>query len=1169
MKQRKILAIAFIVLAVIGFAFEIALLAQETVDTLTYFGHIAVLVNILADVWLAVSGVCILAGYGKGKGIMKAVGARVQGAVTTYLLAVSVIFWILFAAGSPAFVNNNYMDGFIGAGNIFNNAVMPILMLLVWIFFPVDKRPLGKYMPFAWILPVYAYFVILTIVGMASQNYVYGFLNPAWASELTDGVFQALLLAVCLVLVFALVFYAAGRTVVHLRNLQLAGANRTATRETMLIDDTAYVKVKKIGADKGEKIVSVTEEAAAAANGIYIINNPSVTELYSKPAENGDAFSQLVMGAAYESGAGVQKDYETAAEWYAKAAENGSPEAINNLGVCYENGKGVPQDYAKAAKLYKEAARKGDANAEYNLANLYHKGAGVDQNYVKAAELYQAAAEKGHAKAQNNIADCYENGYGVSADAAKAAEWNKKAAEQGNAAALNHSGITYENAGYPRDTVSDFTAGDYQAAADNGDAEAQFYTGLAYEKGLGVQKDGVTAAQYYYAAAEAGNAKAKNKLGNCYYNGQGVPQDYERAAALYQSAAEAGDPNALYNLGNCYYNGWGVPQDYQKAASLYSEAAAAGNAKARNNLANCYENGLGVQKDAASAEYLYDAAAEQGQVNAVNRLGICYEAAGYPDDPCVSETAAADLQKRAEKGSPATQLLMGVSRETGTGAVQNYAEAAIWYEKSANGGNADAANNLAVLTQYGRGVPQDYERAAAIYQAAADAGNANALYNLGNCYYNGWGVPKDSIKAAKLYKKAAEQGHAKAQNNLAYLYETGDGVRQNPDEAARLYEASAAQGNAYAENRKGLCLESAEYPERPSVVPSEYATVSESVTAPGISEYEAQRQADLKAGKEAMKAAEEAERKLKKEEEAAAEKAEREAYEIKKQEEEAAAEKARIAEEEAAAVKESEREFTTIENLTVINNTVINNNTKTVEDTAVKEAKADDEEDESSVIGDEIIEVPDGYTYQDGWYYISETGERVETPIVGVGVRDEFYFNLPDELKPEFRNLFVDGTRVQIPRFPSYVVDGDNTMFFRLVFTFITRYRKVISIALLDNLYEYLHNRFSASPTAISKINDKLIRVYFSRRKEEGVEEKCEAKCREDIDFCLKNVPNYPANLYSYKRLVMILEATDRLQEARALCVNALDLGLVDGTKAGYAGRIKRIDKKLAEEANQ
>lgn len=44
---------------------------------------------------------------------------------------------------------------------------------------------------------------------------------------------------------------------------------------------------------------------------------------YSKAAEKGDAYSQLMLGIMYEEGLGVRKDLKKAAKWFLKAAEQG------------------------------------------------------------------------------------------------------------------------------------------------------------------------------------------------------------------------------------------------------------------------------------------------------------------------------------------------------------------------------------------------------------------------------------------------------------------------------------------------------------------------------------------------------------------------------------------------------------------------------------------------------------------------------------------------------------------------------------------------------------------------------------------------------------------------------------------------------------------------------
>jgi TPR repeat protein len=62
----------------------------------------------------------------------------------------------------------------------------------------------------------------------------------------------------------------------------------------------------------------------------------------------------------------------------------------------------------------------------------------------------------------------------------------------------------------------------------------------------------------------------------------------------------------------------------------------------------------------------------------------------------------------------------------------------------------------------GQGVPQDYTEAARWYRKAAEQGDASAQCNLGYMYDRGRGVPQDYAEGARWYRKAADQGHASA-----------------------------------------------------------------------------------------------------------------------------------------------------------------------------------------------------------------------------------------------------------------------------------------------------------------------------------------------------------------------------------------------------------------------
>jgi uncharacterized caspase-like protein len=72
--------------------------------------------------------------------------------------------------------------------------------------------------------------------------------------------------------------------------------------------------------------------------------------------------------------------------------------------------------------------------------------------------------------------------------------------------------------------------------AEAGDAQAQYYVGEIYEKGLGVAPDYVQAAAWYRKAADQGLAQAQINLGFLCEKGLGVPQDSRQALEWYRKA---------------------------------------------------------------------------------------------------------------------------------------------------------------------------------------------------------------------------------------------------------------------------------------------------------------------------------------------------------------------------------------------------------------------------------------------------------------------------------------------------------------------------------------------------------------------------------------------------------------------------------------------------------
>ena len=92
-------------------------------------------------------------------------------------------------------------------------------------------------------------------------------------------------------------------------------------------------------------------------------------------------------------------------------------------------------------------------------------------------------------------------------------------------------------------------------AAQQGDAQACYSLGLAYEMADGVAQDCEKAAVWFQKAAGQGFADAQHKLALCYYSGRGVPQDYTQAEYWWIQAAQRGHAVAQFNLGIRYSHG--------------------------------------------------------------------------------------------------------------------------------------------------------------------------------------------------------------------------------------------------------------------------------------------------------------------------------------------------------------------------------------------------------------------------------------------------------------------------------------------------------------------------------------------------------------------------------------------------------------------------------------
>jgi len=237
-----------------------------------------------------------------------------------------------------------------------------------------------------------------------------------------------------------------------------------------------------------------------------------------------------------------------------------------------------------------------------------------------------------------------------------------------------------------------------RAAAQKGDAQAQYQLGTAYGHGKGhagekLPADLKLAAYWFLQAAKQGHAGAQTDLGYAYGSGRGVPMNVTQAAFWYRKAAEQGNAAAQTNLGLAYINGSGVRSDPVQAVPWLRKAAEQGYASAQANLGVIYTIGNGVPQDLKQAFLWSEKAARQGNITGQYNLAVIYCDANY-------------------------------ARLRGT--KQDYAQGAQWFERAAGQGHVQAQTNLGALYANGKGVARDLHKAYFWFYLAINGGDNSA-----------------------------------------------------------------------------------------------------------------------------------------------------------------------------------------------------------------------------------------------------------------------------------------------------------------------------------------------------------------------------------------------------------------------------------------------------------
>ena len=139
------------------------------------------------------------------------------------------------------------------------------------------------------------------------------------------------------------------------------------------------------------------------------------------------------------------------------------------------------------------------------------------------------------------------------------------------------------------------------------------------------------------------------------------------------------------------------------------------------------------------------------------------------------------------RGAGAEEYEKALGFACGRGVARDLAQAARWFRRAAEKGNAEAQSALGWMLMTGRGVKRNDVESAFWLRKAADLGDVPAQNNLGILYATGQGVPHDHAQAERLFRAAAEQGALDAQRNLeALLVQASESAQALTSVPARL-----------------------------------------------------------------------------------------------------------------------------------------------------------------------------------------------------------------------------------------------------------------------------------------------------------------------------------------------------------------------------------------------
>ena len=396
----------------------------------------------------------------------------------------------------------------------------------------------------------------------------------------------------------------------------------------------------------------------------------------------------------------------------------------------------------------------------------------------------------------------------------------------------------------------------WEIAAADGNAKANYNLGFMYSQAVHFEKDQVKALPYLEKAAEKNYDDAKLLLGKIYLANEQVPMDIQKGLTYLNEIAST-NGEACYNIGVVYELPLYGFSDIQKAIPYFEQGGKLGYIQNYIHLGYLYFTGDLVPKDNNKAIQYYSKA--DSDESALTSLIVIYKEIGEEKK---AFKLTEKLVSNSKNSNPNIIVELGAMYYNGTGTKKDFKKAfdlfsqaaileqpAAYYnlylmfsngcyvqkddqkalemlEKSYKYGYPNARNalaqeriarkqykeafdliykgyeeedpvctfQLALMYNEGLGCEKDLEKRNDFYLKAGELGNSNGYLKYGMCYYTGDGVEQDFQKAIQYFTLAADMNNAQATYNLGVMYEQGQGFEQSSQKKFEYYDKAAQLG---------------------------------------------------------------------------------------------------------------------------------------------------------------------------------------------------------------------------------------------------------------------------------------------------------------------------------------------------------------------------------------